>query len=147
MNYIDVLRIIVKMLNGVNPVTDARLPSDNIIMHPTIQHALSIAAKPLATRINSIDRQWTPRKSRMHWSPLEDSKLIDGYKDGVRIDVLARYHQRTERSIRDRLNILGLYPYMEHQEQKKVNLSTVNRLLKRRSIIIAERKLAAESCR
>ncbi len=106
MNNSDILLIIDKMLSGINPVTDAILSPGNLIMHPTVQQALSVSTRPFAIVVEGIILKPHRKNEKRPWSSLDDSSLLNAYNNGVPTDVLARLYQRTEIAIHSRKTYL-----------------------------------------
>jgi hypothetical protein len=104
------LEVFEKIVQGKNPFTGKALPSDDLIMHPTVQEVLSAVDWELCLFRERYYRQWFPDSTGTRWNSDEDSYLRKEFSKGTPINVLALMLQRSEAAIRDRLIRMGIKP-------------------------------------
>jgi hypothetical protein len=107
----EAARIIQALADGVDPDTGEVFPDDSPYQHPQVVRALFTALKVLDRQEQLEQRE--QRESRLPanagkpWDQMEDKLLCQSFDAGLTTSQLASQHQRTEGSIRSRLEKLG----------------------------------------
>jgi hypothetical protein len=104
----EALRIIQALADGVDPSTGEVLPETSPYQHPQVIRALHTAIK-LLERGDRAERRRShlPGRAGEPWDEAEEKQLLKGFDSGATIADLARRHERTDGSIRSRLERLG----------------------------------------
>jgi len=113
----EALKIIQALADGADPNTGEVFPEDSPYQHPQIVRALLTAARALERQERTDRRKRRlPSKAGKPWDNAEDNQLVQGFDAGITIAHLARRHERTEGSIRARLEKLGkIQPHEQYQ--------------------------------
>jgi hypothetical protein len=107
----EALRIIQALADGADPSTGEVFPQESPYQHPQVVRALLTAARALErqARIERRNRR-LPERAGKPWDEAEDKRLLQAYDANTTIPELARQHERTQGSIRARLEKLGRIP-------------------------------------
>lgn len=102
------LPIIRALADGVNPVTGDVYPDNSPYTEPRTLRALYTAVDLMQREVErERKRERLPANFGKSWTPEEDSTLMSSFDEGVSTLDLARRHQRTQSSVRLRLEKLG----------------------------------------
>jgi hypothetical protein len=102
------LPIIRALADGVNPVTGETYPENSPYAEPRTLRALYEALDLLEKEVKRQKRKdRLPANFGKAWSELEDKALILEFDRGNTLPEMARLHQRTQSSVRLRLEKLG----------------------------------------
>ena len=108
MHTFEALRIIEKLSEGINPLSDEPLTPKSLCLDDDIKRALQVTIPALQARIRWIERQaQLPANAGKPWNTEEEDSLNAGFDKGDNVDILAERHQRTKGSITSRLIKLG----------------------------------------
>lgn len=108
MHTFEASRIIEKLGEGINPLSDEPLTPKSLCLNDDIQRALQVAIPALQARIRWIERQsQLPANASKPWKTEEEENLNTGFDNGDSVDTLAERHQRTKGSITSRLVKMG----------------------------------------
>ena len=108
MHTFEAFRIIEKLSEGINPLSDEPLAPNSLCLNDDIQRALQAAIPALQARIRWIERQaQLPDNAGKPWKTEEEESLNTGFDNGDSVDILAERHQRTKGSITSRLIKMG----------------------------------------
>ena len=108
MHTFEALRIIEKLSEGINPLSDEPLTPKSLCLNDDIQRALQVAISALQARIKWIERQAKlPANAGKPWEIEEEESLNTGFDNGDSVDTLAERHQRTKGCITSRLIKMG----------------------------------------
>lgn len=104
----EALKIIQALADGADPNTGEIFPENSPYQHPQVVRALLTAVKALGRQDRTERRsRRLPKKAGQPWDDAEDKQLLQGFDARTTITQLARRHERTEGSIRARLEKLG----------------------------------------
>lgn len=104
----EALRIIQALADGADPNTGEMFPEQSPYQHPQIVRALLAAVKALERQARTEKRNSRlPKSAGKPWDDAEEKQLLQGFDSGTTIAQLARQHERTQGSIRARLERLG----------------------------------------
>ena len=102
------LPIVRALADGVNPATGEAYPDHSPYAEPRTLRALYSAVDLMTKEIEREKRrERLPANFGKPWTPDEDSVLEREYDAGMPMGEIARKHQRTQSSIRLRLEKLG----------------------------------------
>ena len=102
------LPIVRALADGVNPVTGEAYPDHSPYAEPRALRALYSAVDLMQKELDREKRrERLPANFGKPWSPEEDGVLEREYDAGMPMPEIARRHQRTQSSIRLRLEKLG----------------------------------------
>ena len=108
MHTFEAFRIIEKLSEGINPLSDEPLTPKSLCLNDDIQRALQVAIPALQARIRWIERQaQLPANAGKPWETEEEESLNTGFDNGDSVETLAERHQRTKGSITSRLVKMG----------------------------------------
>ncbi len=109
------------LLDGVDPESGELLPEDSVFCEPNVIRALHYAILAMSgqTGINDDvpkngkqsekNDKPKPENAGKPWSKEEEEQVLEMYKSGVGISVIARQLGRSRTSIRYRLVSVGMY--------------------------------------
>ncbi|MFG0250179.1 MAG: hypothetical protein ACF8OB_14925 [Phycisphaeraceae bacterium JB051] len=97
-------RIIRKLADGLNPITEQSLPADSVYHHPEIIRALFNVLE----RLDSSQITERPNNAGKPWTESDDRHLSEAFEKDPTIHLLAQRYGRTEGAIKARLVRLGL---------------------------------------
>ena len=99
--------IVKSLIAGVNPVSGLPLAPDSPLQSADVLRALLAADEALRVLIaREYRRAAMPPKVGQPWKEDEVSRLLQGVRDNLSIDELARRHGRTRRAIQSRLQLM-----------------------------------------
>jgi hypothetical protein len=102
------LPIVRALADGVNPVTGEAYPEHSPYSEPRALRALFSAVDLMEKEVErERRRERLPANFGKPWSEGEDAQLTAQYDAGATLGDIARKHQRTQSSIRLRLEKLG----------------------------------------
>ena len=102
------LPIVRALADGINPVTGELYPDHSPYAEPRTLRALYSAVDLMQKEIaRERRRERLPANFGKSWTVEEDGTLTSEYDSGLAIGEMARRHQRTQSSIRLRLEKLG----------------------------------------
>lgn len=102
------LPIVRALADGVNPVTGEAYPEHSPYAEPRALRALYSAVELMQKEVEREKRrERLPANFGKPWSEAEDRLLVAQFEDGAALAEIARKHQRTQGSIRLRLEKLG----------------------------------------
>jgi hypothetical protein len=102
------LPIVRALADGVNPITGEAYPEQSPYAEPRTLRALYSAVDLMQREVErERRRERLPANFGKPWSEGEDKSLAGAYDAGVGMSELARKHERTQSSIRLRLEKLG----------------------------------------
>lgn len=102
------LPIVRALADGINPVTGELYPDQSPYAEPRALRALYSAVDLMQKEIErERRRERLPANFGKSWTVEEDGVLASEYDSGVKLPEIARKHQRTQSSIRLRLEKLG----------------------------------------
>ena len=102
------LPIVRALADGINPVTGELYPDQSPYAEPRALRALYSAVDLMQKEIDREKRrERLPANFGKAWTLEEDGVLASEYDSGVSLPEIARKHQRTQSSIRLRLEKLG----------------------------------------
>jgi len=102
------LPIVRALADGVNPITGEAYPDQSPYAEPRTLRALYSAVDLMQKEIErEKKRERLPANFGKPWTPEEDASLEREFDSGLAMGEMARHHQRTQSSIRLRLEKLG----------------------------------------
>lgn len=102
------LPIVRALADGVNPVTGEAYPEHSPYAEPRTLRALFAAVDVLEKEVErGRRRERLPANFGKPWTEGEDKSLIAEHSGGTSFSEIARTHQRTQSSVRLRLEKLG----------------------------------------
>lgn len=102
------LPIVRALADGVNPVTGEAYPDESPYAEPRTLRALYSAVDLMQKEIErELKKSRLPANFGKPWTADEDGVLVREYDAGMPLPEIARKHQRTQSSIRLRLEKLG----------------------------------------
>jgi hypothetical protein len=102
------LPIVRALADGVNPITGEAYPEHSPYAEPRALRALYAAVDVLQKEVDREKRrERLPANFGKPWTETEDRALIAEYDAGTLLNVIATKHQRTQSSVRLRLEKLG----------------------------------------
>jgi hypothetical protein len=102
------LPIVRALADGVNPVTGEAYPEHSPYAEPRTLRALYAAVDVLQREVERARRREAlPANFGKPWSEGEDRTLIAEFESGLPLPEIGRKHQRTQSSVRLRLEKLG----------------------------------------
>ncbi len=110
--------ILQALLDGVDPESGELLPDDSVFCEPNVIRALHHAIFAMSERAGMDDdvlkngiqnNKPKPENAGKPWNKEEDEQVLEMYKSGVSISVIARQLGRSHTSIRCRLVSVGMY--------------------------------------
>lgn len=102
------LPIVRALADGVNPVTGEAYPEHSPYAEPRALRALFSAVDLMQKEVEREKRrERLPANFGKPWTEGEDRLLVAEFEGGVNLGEIARKHQRTQGSIRLRLEKLG----------------------------------------
>ncbi|MBK8322247.1 MAG: hypothetical protein IPL06_05795 [Betaproteobacteria bacterium] len=105
------LPIVKALADGVNPVTGEAYPEHSPYAEPRALRALFTAVDLMQREVDkSRKRERLPANFGKPWDEGEDREIATAFDAGTPILEMARRHQRTQGSIRLRLEKLGKLP-------------------------------------
>lgn len=105
------LPIVKALADGVNPVTGEAYPEHSPYAEPRALRALFTAVDLMQREVDkSRKRERLPANFGKPWDESEDREIATAFDAGTPILEMARRHQRTQGSIRLRLEKLGKLP-------------------------------------
>lgn len=105
------LPIVKALADGVNPVTGESYPDTSPYAEPRALRALFTAVDLMQREVDKARRRGRlPANFGKPWEEGEDHAIAIAFDSGVALPDLARKHQRTQSSIRLRLEKLGKLP-------------------------------------
>lgn len=104
----EALRIVQALADGIDPITGEVFPDNSPYQHPQIIRALFAAVRVLEQGGGGQrQEQILLGNAGKPWNVDEDRQLCEGFDAGMTISQLAHKHQRTNGSIRSRLEKKG----------------------------------------
>ncbi len=102
------LPIVRALADGVNPVTGEAYPEQSPYAEPRTLRALFSAVDLMQREVErERRRERLPANFGKPWTESEDHTLVTEFDAGTRLQDMARKHERTQSSIRLRLEKLG----------------------------------------
>lgn len=102
------LLIIRALADGVNPITGETYPETSPYAEPRTLRALFAARDLMQREVERENRKKRqPANFGKPWTPEEDAQLIESFDNSMPFTYLANAHQRTQSSVRLRLEKLG----------------------------------------
>lgn len=101
------IKMLSALANGIDPVSGEVFPADSPYNHVEISRALFNAVDLIKNTKLSPDKS-APANSHQPWSDSLDNELTDKFLQGLSIEELAVFFQRTKGGIRARLEKLRL---------------------------------------
>jgi hypothetical protein len=99
--------IVKTLIAGVHPVTGMPLPCDSPLQSADVLRALLVADEALHAFVaREYRRAALPPKVGHPWSEDEVRRLMEGVRDNLSLDQIARRHGRTKRAIQSRLQLM-----------------------------------------
>ncbi len=97
------------LVQGVHPKTGSELPEDSVVNEIEVNRAMSTAVLALDQMNARLARRaQLPESVGKSWTDEEEQQLIDAFKSGDPIALIATKHGRTVRAIEARLAKRGL---------------------------------------
>ena len=100
--------ILATLADGMDPFSGEFLPPNNIYQQPDVIRALYIALKALDGDCSKKLQRKLPDNAGTPWSKEQEAVLISYHTQGVPIKEIAIQMQRTNGSIKARMEKLGL---------------------------------------
>jgi hypothetical protein len=111
----EALRIVQALADGADPDTGEVFPENSPYQRPQTVRALLAAAKALERQERTERRnRRLPNRAGQPWDDAEDKRLLQALDASTTLAELARRHERTQGSIRARLEKLGKIPPEGH---------------------------------
>ncbi len=102
------LPIVRALADGVNPITGEAYPEHSPYAEPRTLRALFAAVDLMAKEVEREKRrERQPVNFGKPWTESEDRSLLNEFDHGITLGEIARSHQRTQSSVRLRLEKLG----------------------------------------
>lgn len=109
MNIHDALKIIKILADGIDPATGELFEENSPYQHPQVIRALFAAISILEREeVREKRIRLLPANAGKSWTKEEDDGLVAAFNQGVKVNDLARKHERTVGSIESRLVRHGL---------------------------------------
>jgi hypothetical protein len=108
MEYLEALRIIKALVEGLDPTTGETCAADSIFQQAQTIRALERAAEALQGAVNREERKkMLPENVGKPWSASEDAQLCTEFDRGLGAWHISKIHGRTKGAITARLEKLG----------------------------------------
>ena len=109
MEIYEVLSILHRLVDGIDPMTGEIFPPDSPYQTPDIIRALFTAVNTLEKiQEKTKKRKNLPTNAGKPWTEEEQKSLIDRFGKGITINELSKEHERTPGAITSRLVKLGI---------------------------------------
>jgi hypothetical protein len=104
--------VLESLVQGTHPRTGCELPGDCVVREVEIKRAMAIAVLALdQMRARLARRAELPESGGRMWTEEEEKRLVDAFRRGDSVRLLATRHERTVRAIEARLAKCGVPPY------------------------------------
>jgi len=102
-------QILHSLVNGADPFTGEDLSVGTVLQSADVMRALLAGCSALEERTARASRRaQQPKNIGQAWTPEEQERLIQAFKNGEKLEDVAARHGRTLRAIESRLEILGM---------------------------------------
>ena len=102
-------QILHSLVNGADPFSGEDLAAGTVLQNADVIRAMLAGCSALEERTARASRRaQQPKNIGQTWTPEEQERLIQAFKNGENLEAVANRHGRTLRAIEARLEILGM---------------------------------------
>ncbi|MEJ0036537.1 MAG: hypothetical protein WDO68_10685 [Gammaproteobacteria bacterium] len=120
MNDQRALQILHSLVQGADPFTGAELSGGTVLQNGDVIRALLTGLNAVKERVTRAGRRAAlPRNIGRAWTPEEQERLVEAFKNKENLEEVAVKHGRTVRAIEARLELIGMITAQERTTQDR----------------------------
>jgi len=120
MNDQRALQILHSLVQGADPFTGTELPGGTVLQNGDVIRALLTGLTAVKDRVARAGRRAAlPRNIGRAWTPEEQERLVQAFKNKEGLDDIAEKHGRTLRAIEARLQLIGMITEQERKTKDR----------------------------
>jgi len=113
-------QILQSLVNGADPFSGQELAAGTVLQNVEVMRAMLAGCSALEDRAARASRRaGLPRNIGQAWTPEEQERLIQAFKNGEDLQEIATRHGRTTRAIESRLELIGMITSEQRTTQNR----------------------------